>query len=419
MNTEIVIIGSGPAGCAASLFLSKAGISHIILDKAIFPRDKVCGDGLSPKVTHVLKKYDASLIQKMMDLPEDFAAGWGGSVFAPNNQRLDIPVKMKGSLPPGFVSRRMEFDHFLVKQLNPNFAQLIENADVKEIKRNENGVEIHFLQNGENKILHAKTVIGADGDRSIVRKSFTDWKNDDKHYGAGVRAYYKGVKGLHPQNFIEFYFLDEVLPGYFWVFPLPGNEGRANVGAVMLSESAKKRKINIKELMLNALKTNPVLKERFADAELDGKIMGWGLPMGSKIGTICGDNFMLVGDAATLIDPISGEGIGNALYSGMLAAEAAANAIKHNDFSAKFYQKHYHECVIRCLGKDLKLSYFFQRLCAYPKIINFLIKRAEKNTVFMETISCVFDDMEMRERLFNPLFYVRLLVGFFYDSRKG
>ncbi|MFN0201807.1 MAG: NAD(P)/FAD-dependent oxidoreductase [Bacteroidia bacterium] len=410
---NVVILGSGPAGCAASLFLGKAKVPHLILDKSTFPRDKVCGDGLSPKVTHVLRKYDERLIREMASRPAEFAPGWGGSVFSPNNKRLDIPVKMRSDLPPGFVARRMEFDHFLTTQLDKNYANLIQGANVTNLQQTPAGIEITYTQGQETRQVLAKVLIGADGDRSLVRKTFTDWKIDGKHYGAGVRAYYKGVKGLHPQNYIEFYFLEEVLPGYFWIFPLPGDEGRANVGAVMLSDSVSKRKINLKDLMLNALATNPILKERFADAELDGKIMGWGLPMGSKLPTLSGDNFMLVGDAASLIDPILGEGIGNALYSGMLAAEAATKALTEQTFSAAFFKENYDVRIKRCLGSDLKLSHFFQRVCSNPRVINFLVGKAERNPVFMEMVSCVFDDMEMREKLFSPLFYFRLLWGFF------
>ncbi len=410
---QIIIIGSGPAGCGASLFLSKNAVSHTIIDKAIFPRDKVCGDGLAPKTVHILKKWNPDIVEKMQALPQQFAGGWGGVVIAPNGKKLDIPIKKpeKDSLPPGFVSRRWDFDHFLTQQLDPEYANFVQGAEAKSIKRLEKGFEVSLLKAGKTEILYADILIAADGDRSLVKKMLTPKPQNDAHFAAGIRAYYKGVKDLHPHNHIEFYFLNEVIPGYFWVFPLP--DGRANVGVCMISAYVKQHKINIRETMLTAIAQHPELSKRFEDAEVEGKIVGWGLPLGSEPGPLSAEGLMLTGDAASLIDPISGEGIGNALYSGWLAAEAAIKAVQENKVSAAFFKENYDKRLFRCIGNDLRLSYIFQRICRFPWLINFIVGKAQRNKVFMETMSCIFDDMAIRQKLYSPLFYLRLLVGFF------
>lgn len=410
---QIIIIGSGPAGCGASLFLSKNGISHTIIDKAVFPRDKVCGDGLAPKTIHILKKWNPDIIEKMKVLPTQFAAGWGGIVVAPNGKKLNIPIKNPETdgLPPGFVSRRIDFDHFLTEQLDKKTANFIQGTEAKAIKRLAKGFEVTISREGKTETLHADILIAADGDKSLVKKMLIPRPQNDEHFAAGIRAYYKGVKDLNPQHYIEFYFLNEVIPGYFWIFPLP--DGGANVGVCMISAYVKAHKINIRETMLQAIAQHPELSKRFEGAELEGKIVGWGLPLGSEPGPLSGEGLMLTGDAASLIDPISGEGIGNALYSGWLAAEAAVKAIQENNVSAAFFKENYDKRLFRCIGNDLRLSYIFQRICRYPWLINFIIGKAHRNKVFMETMSCIFDDMAIRQKLYSPMFYMRLLAGFF------
>src|SRR5207342_3032720 len=137
--------------------------------------------------------------------------------------------------------------------------------------------------------------IVADGDRSVIAKKYGGKTVEPDHYCGGIRAYYKNVSGMHKQNFIELHFLKELLPGYFWIFPLA--DGSANVGAGMLSKSLSKKKVNLRDAMLKVIAENPTIKDRFKDATLEGKILGWGLPLGSKKRKVSGNNFMLTGDA--------------------------------------------------------------------------------------------------------------------------
>ena len=127
LTTDIAIIGAGPAGAGTSLFLSKAGIKHTIFDTATFPRDKVCGDALSGKVVATLKKLDPTLIEKMAQQDDKFLGCWGVSFIAPNGKRLDVPFRKernKNELAPGYISKRIDFDNFLVEKLDPNFADI-------------------------------------------------------------------------------------------------------------------------------------------------------------------------------------------------------------------------------------------------------------------------------------------------------
>ena len=177
-------------------------------------------------------------------------------------------------------------------------------------------------------------------------------------------------------NYIELHFLKEFLPGYLWIFPLPN--GEANVGVGMRSDVISKKKINLKKEMMNIIKPYPALKERFIDAELVDDIKGFGLPLGSKKRKISGDNYILIGDAASLIDPFTGEGIGNAMICGMKAAETIINDSSKNRFSSNALIS-YDEKVYNRLWKELLLSYRMQQLVRFPWLFNFIVKKANNN----------------------------------------
>lgn len=410
--TDIVIIGAGPAGCSTSLFLAKNKIPHTIIDKAIFPRDKVCGDALSGKVVYVMKQLNPEMIDDYNNNSNQFMPSWGVKFVAPNGKSIDIPFKSdvsKETHAPGFISKRIDFDASLFNKLDKNYANVLDGTKLLDVIKTNDEITIQLKNNIESfEIKNIKMLIGAEGDRSLVAKKLSAIKKDNDHYCAGIRAYYEGVTELHDQNFIELHFLEELLPGYFWIFPLPN--GQANVGAGMLSSSVSAKKVNLKEDMLRAIANNPKIKHRFANAKLVNNIQGWGLPLGSKKRVISGNNFLLTGDAASLIDPFTGEGIGNAMYSGMLAAAHIQNCITQNNFSAEFNQTYDHAFYDR-QWDELKLSHTMQKLCKYPWLFNFVVNKANKNKALRETISCMFEDLDLRAKLRNPLFYVKLLIN--------
>lgn len=411
-QNQLIIVGAGPAGCATSLFLAKHKIPHTIIEKAIFPRDKVCGDALSGKTVYVLNQLDKTIIPAYDQQKQEFIESWGVKFVAPNGKAIDIPFKQdmsKEQYPPGFISKRIDFDYDLYKRLDRNYAQVIEGAEVEEINRTGKKFQVKYSQHGTIHVMEdVALVVGAEGDRSIVAKKLANIQKENNHYCAGIRAYYSGVEGMHPQHFIELHFLPEMLPGYFWIFPLPN--GMANIGAGMLSAEVSKRKVNLKADMLKAIENNPNIRERFKNAKLEGKIQGWGLPLGSKKRPVSGEGFLLVGDAGSLIDPFTGEGIGNALYSGMMAADFIAEAIKQNRFDAAFL-KQYDDAFYARQWDELKLSHTMQKLCKYPWLFNFVVNKAHKNKALRETISCMFEDLDLRAKLRNPLFYFKLLLN--------
>jgi len=410
IHTQALIIGAGPAGCGTSAFLSKAGIPHVIVDKAVFPRDKVCGDAISGKSTYVIRNISEAWLDELFAAREDVLPSSGLSFVAPNGVSLPISfgIGKTGHLP-GFTTTRLFFDDFLFRKLDPEYATVYTGATVQSLQRTEAGWKADVATPDGPICINAKILVGADGDKSIVRKQLGLQEASPKTSAVGLRAYYSGIGELSQEGMIELHFLPELLPGYFWIFPLPG--GRANVGIGMMSQDVRDKKINLRERMLHAIATNPGLKDRFRDAQLEGKILGWGLPMGVNRTLLSGDGYLLTGDAAQLIDPFSGEGIGNALYSGMRAAKAIEAAISSSDYSAAFLKQAYDDPVYKRLWGELRTSTVLQRLSRYPWIFNFVINKATKSPTLRDTISGMFTDLDLRSKLRQPSFYLKMLFN--------
>lgn len=405
IETDIVIIGAGPAGCSASLYLAQFGIPHVVVEKEVYPRDKVCGDALSGKVVSQLKKINPAWLDELKLETQEFIPSWGVVFSAPDGNEVAIPFKHKPhetEHSPGFVTKRVDYDYWLFQKLDRKWAKVLEGTEVKDVIINEMGVSVI----SDNTEIKAKLLISAEGTRALVAKKYGGYKMEHQHYCAGLRAYYDGVKGLHKDGFIELHFVKESLPGYFWIFPLPN--GQANVGIGMLSKYVSKKKVNLKKLMLEVLESEK-FKERFKDARLQDKIQGWGLPLGSKKKRrISGNRFMLIGDSGSLIDPFTGEGIGNAMFSGKWAAEQARDSLATNDFSANELHK-YDQTVYKKIGGELMVSAWMQKFIKLPWLFNWMIGKIKRNDELRETITFMFDDVDLRKKFTNPMFYLRIL----------
>ena len=408
-SADIVIAGAGPAGSTASLFLSKQRIPHFILDKSVFPRDKVCGDAISGKASDILHKLDPEVHRELERTAEEFLPCNGILFSAPNGKTLEVPFSndlSKLKYAAGYISKRFHFDNFLFRKLDRDFATVIEGAEIKSVTHIADGIELNYLHEGKNKILKCKLLIAAEGDRSLTARALAGYKMSPEHYSAAVRAYYRNVKGMHRQNFIELHFLRGILPGYFWIFPLPGAE--ANVGVGIPSHIVSQKKINLKDEMLRIIREHPVFRERFRHAEPVGEIKGWGLPLGSQQRRISGDNFLLAGDAASLIDPFTGEGIGNAMLSGMKAAEQAQRCLEARNFGKDFLRQ-YDEEVFRYCGSELKLSHRLQKLSRHAWLMNLFFNKANRSKTLREYLPVILYNPDNRKALGNIRSYLKLL----------
>ena len=411
IQTPIAIIGSGPGGAAAALKLHALGIPCVLVDQAIFPRDKICGDAISGKAATLLNRLDPGFMAAFREKTDQQIGVWGIQFVAPNGTAVDIPFKFpydKDREPaPGYVAKRFDFDQLLIeKVLAAGSISFHQGIRIEHYERTTQGYRI---SNADGTFMvEAPLLILADGANSGFARKEAGLEKDPRHHAGAVRAYFKNVSPLHPDNFIELHYLKEVNPGYFWIFPLPN--GYANVGLGMRSDFVKKQKINLREVFMETVKKHPLLAHRFAHATLESPVLGYGLPLGSRPRAISGDHYMLVGDAGHLIDPLTGEGIGNAIYSGFIAAEQAQKCLEQSNFSASFL-KAYDQRIARVLGTEMKLSYQLQRMLRYPWLTNTLANWISRNHWLVELISRMYTDLELRKQLVRPRFWVRVLTG--------
>jgi geranylgeranyl reductase family protein len=361
---DIAIIGAGPAGTTAALALKESGLKVALIDKSSFPRDKVCGDAIGGRVKKVLGEIKSEFPNELKNYPQkNISSGW--KLFAPNGKTIEVNF-----VNPGYVSRRIDFDDWLFSKVRGQKNLEIINSGISDLHSDENGIEI-ITDNNEK--VNATLVIGCDGAHSIVAKKLAGFKVDHRHYSGAVRAYYQDIEGTANSEMLEIHLVNGFLPGYFWIFPLYDN--LCNVGFGMLSSDIKERRIDLKVALKEIIQSSSSLKGRFRNARLVDDVTGFGLPLGGIARNISGHRYMLCGDAASLIDPLTGEGIGNAMLSGMYAAKKAIKCFEKNSFSAH-EMKGYDEAVYNKLLPELKKNLFMQRAFNRPWLINLLVNVA-------------------------------------------
>lgn len=399
-NYDVIVVGAGPGGSVTALYLAKYGINTLLVDKAKFPRDKTCGDALSGKSREVLK--DLGLDKMIRKLPHAIT---DAVLFSsPKGDSVTIPFKNeKGEIVPGFICRREILDNIIFQEAKKKVDTLEEFEVTDLIIENGKVGGVIGKHKGKEKEIRSKIVVGADGVYSIVARKTGAFHSDPRHMCSAVRAYYKNVKNV--TSAIELHFVDKVIPGYFWIFPC--DNGLANVGLGMVDEEMMKRKINLKELMEDVIQNDPKFKERFKDAEQVTPIKGWKLSFGSKRRQSFGNGWLLVGDAAALVDPFSGEGMGNAMYSGRLAAQVIAKT-RDNDWDYKLLSE-YEKLLRETLDPELQQSYKMQRWGRHKWLVNYILGRAAKSQTVRNYIARTITSMEAKNEYFNPLFYLKLL----------
>jgi geranylgeranyl reductase family protein len=400
---DVIVVGAGPAGSTAAAMLAREGQEVLLLDKARFPRDKVCGDAIGGKSLAILDGLGVT--SQLMN--GDALKTWGITFGAPSGDEVSIPFSPRDTAP-GFVCRREVFDDLVFRAAERSGVEIWQESEVTGLVRDGEFVAgVTVTREGESMEVRAPLVMGADGAYSVVAREVGVSRLNDRHYVGAIRAYYEGVTGFNDRNFIEIHFVEEVLPGYFWIFPLPN--GGANVGLGMLSASIKKTEARLK-VLLDEVVSLPRFAPRFEKARRLGKVRGWGLPLGSKPRPMAGNGWVLLGDAASLIDPFSGEGIGNAVVSAATAAKWAKTAKEEADYSAPLLAG-YEKELLGLLRDELRVSYRMQQIGRWKWLLSFVIRKASRSRELADTISCMFDDMTERRKLASPLFYLRVLAA--------
>ena len=358
---KICIIGAGPVGCTVSLFLSKHKITHVVVDKAKFPRDKVCGDGFTYEVVRALAEIDPLLAEEFQEA--DFVEPSGG--FYVQNQKGNNALyptdKFGPDFYPVYVAKRIDFDDWLFRKISSEYAEVREETSVEHINENGNGYSLSLKSplKGDYEE-YFDFLIGADGERSIVKKYLSSdgiKKKRDSYYGT-LRTYYSGVKPISDKSPIEFHFLPNGMTGYLWIFRCTNDV--YNVGIGIKSNEVSDQNINIRQVFNDYLEKTPHLKDRFKNAKPLDKLKGWGIPLNSNRFPLYGNGYVLIGDSAYMPEPHTGKGIGTAMFAAYLAIPTLLKAIENKDFS-KPSLSGYQKAIEKAYYKEWDLQAKFEK----------------------------------------------------------
>ncbi len=396
---DAIIVGAGPSGSACAALLFAKGARVLLLDKEKFPRDKTCGDAVGGKALNVLKELG---LEKELE-GRGFLRNSGLVFSSPSGEEVEIPLIADGKeMAGGFVCKRMDFDSIVFGNAKKK-CEAKESAEVADVIFEDGKAVGVRMKDGVE--YFAKIVIGADGASSVVARKTGCAKIEPKHYCSAVRAYYSGIKGLHGN--IEIHFLPESMPGYFWIFPLSDTE--ANVGVGMLLSEITKRKLNLSRVLEECLK-NKRFAGRFDSAKLEGSIKGWSLPLASAKRKCAGNGFVLLGDAASLIDPFSGEGVGNGMKSAKILADTLGGKLAAGEITEADCLL-YERALWNEIGADIQSSYNMQKLGANSWLLDFIIGKAKRSEWLRNELAGMLANKEAKKKASDPLFYLRMLFA--------
>ncbi|MBN2281648.1 MAG: NAD(P)/FAD-dependent oxidoreductase [Candidatus Marinimicrobia bacterium] len=363
---DVIICGAGPAGSIAATGLRLKGLSVLLLDEKEFPRDKVCGDQITPLGIDLLKEFgmvDNGLLKYTQKIDKMLIQG-------PDKAVARLQFDLKENQSEIYIIPRRALDHHLVRGAE-NLGTERFTGHLFEICTHTDGISVKCRTGGVVHQFQGKVLIGADGSSSTVSR--LAGLHPVKRRGIAIRAY---LHGIHLQaDRLEGYFDRKWLPGYAWLFPTSQNS--ANIGLGMNVDHFKKTKPNLKDL-LSVFVDQPYIKSRLSEDFSIENIGTWPLNIGPpKWNQLYKDRLILIGDAASLINPFTGGGIETGIISGLLAAEVIAEHLADDDFSKKI-MKTYAKRLKKKLNLEQTLFLIATKIVgASPWIVEFLIKLVE------------------------------------------
>ncbi|SDN15622.1 geranylgeranyl reductase family protein [Allokutzneria albata] len=373
-DAEVIVVGAGPAGSTAATYLARAGLDVLLLEKSSFPREKVCGDGLTPRG-----------VKQLIDLGIDTTekAGWlhnRGLRVVGGGRTIELDWPELATFPPyGVVRPRQDFDEMLARTAQHAGARLLEQTTVQSAITDERtgrviGVKAVTGPDKKPVSYRAPLVVACDGVSARLALSVGLDKREDRPMGVAVRRYYESprTKDDYLESHLELWDRSnpadpKLLPGYGWIFGM--GDGTVNVGLGILSTSKAYGKTDYRALLKSWLDGTPE-EWGFRDANAIGKVGGAALPMGFNRTPHYRDGLLLVGDAGGMVNPFNGEGIAYAMESARIASECVVHALARAEGSSRERALgRYPVAIKQALGGYYRLGNVFSKLIGNPHIM--------------------------------------------------
>ena len=396
-DAEVIVVGAGPAGSTVAARLADAGHRVLLLDKASFPRHKACSDYVSPAGEPILAELGV--------LDEIAAAGAsrmpGMAVHAPNGSRFLAHFAGVESGRAAIGLRRWELDRILLDRARAAGATVVERAHVRDMVREGDRVAgVVATIDGTREALRAPLVIGADGHNSVVARALeldVAWRWPRK---TGLATHYRLVSGLDRCGEMH------VGHGAYAGLALL-EDGLVNLTAVVPTDALKARPGSLEDALASAIASLPGVAAKLEGAERVGTIRGVG-PMGRRARRVAGDGWLLVGDAASFLDPFVGEGVHDALLSARLAAPVASAALRADDTSARALDA-YRLARRRAFTAKHSVSWIVQGFVNAPPLMNYVTDRLDEREGLGLTLSGVLGNLRPATQALSPIYLARLL----------
>ena len=397
-DADVIVVGAGPSGSTAAYYLAQAGLNVLLLEKSRFPREKVCGDGLTPRAVK-------SLVAMGIDVSQE--AGWlrnKGLRVIGGGLRLELPWPELSSYPGyGLVRPRTSLDEMLARRAQSAGAKLLEGTTVTGPLLDDDGqvagVVVQAEPEGGKKVqstphdgertdaapgsFRARVVVAADGNSSRLSVALGLRKRDDRPLGVAVRTYYKSPR--HDDDYLESWLDlwdgDRLLPGYGWIFGM--GDGTSNVGLGLLNTSTAFGNTDYRSLLKRWLRSMPE-EWGYVEENRTEPVRGAALPMGFNRTPHYYRGLLLAGDAAGMVNPFNGEGIAYAMESGEILARVVAQALaRPTRAETERVLRGYPEALQDAYGGYYTLGRLFVELIGRPKLMRYATNAGMKRPALM------------------------------------
>jgi geranylgeranyl reductase family protein len=377
-TADVIVVGAGPAGSSTAYYLASAGLDVLLLEKTRFPREKVCGDGLTPRAVKALTG---------MGVPLGEQDGWlrnKGLRIIGGGGRIEVPWPDLSSFPGfGLVRTRTDFDEILARHAAKAGARLLEGVSVTAPVLDDRTGRVRGVQAGPERTFRAPLVVAADGNSSRLSVAMGLRKRDDRPLGVAVRSYYRTPR--HDDDWLEAWLDlwdgDSLLPGYGWIFGM--GDGTSNIGLGLLNTSASFQNIDYRALLRRWLAAMPAEWE-LTEENRTAPVRGAALPMGFNRTPHYTRGLLLAGDSGGMVNPFNGEGIAYAMESGEIAARVIIQALgRPTAASTETALAAYPAALKDAYGGYYTLARGFVHLIGKPAIMRFATRHGVKRPAVM------------------------------------